>query len=144
MKVADLNKGKFTHDYQSAMSRLLIDITFLEERNGKLVAKELAAVDSHCNRVSYVFKRPYSWEEVTSCNARMNQVIDQGCNWNVDHVLYSELETVLHRDALSSVATCCFGHQNTQFINCLMDRTVIDISQLGCPPFVDINLPGIS
>ena len=112
--VADVNKGTYTQGYQSAMSLLVIDFTFLEGRDGDLVVKELAAVDSHSDRVSsYVFKRPYSWEEVTSCNARMNQVIDQGCNWNVDHVLYSELETVLHREASSAFAISCFGPQKT-------------------------------
>jgi len=36
-------------------------------------------------------------------NARMNQAIDHGCNWNDGDVPYSELETVLHREALSAV-----------------------------------------
>ena len=59
VQTADINKSKFTHDYQSAMPLLMIDFTFLEGRDGELVAKELAAVDSHGNRVSsHVFKRP--------------------------------------------------------------------------------------
>ena len=54
-----MNEGKFFHDYQSAMSLLVIDFTFLEGRNDELVVKELAVVESHSNRVSsYVFKRP--------------------------------------------------------------------------------------
>jgi len=61
VEVADINKGKFTHDYQSATSLLVIEFTFLEGRDGELVVKELAAVDSHSDRVSsYVFQRPYS------------------------------------------------------------------------------------
>jgi len=40
------------------MSLLVIDFTYLEGNYGELVVKELAAVDSHSNRVSsYVFKR---------------------------------------------------------------------------------------
>jgi len=31
-----------------------------------------------------------------------------------------------------------------QFISGIIDRTVIDITQLGCPPLADIILPGIS
>jgi len=109
------------------------------------MVKELAVVDSHSNRVSsYVFKRPYSWEEVPALNARINQVIDHGCNWNECAVLYSELETVLHREASSSVAVYSFGPQKTQFISGLMDRTVIDITQLGCHSLADIILQGIS
>lgn len=127
------------------MSLLVIDFTFLEGRDGELVVKELAAVDSHSNRVSsYVFKRPYIWEEVPAFNARMNQAIDHGCNWDDGDILYSELETVLHREASSAVAIYCFGPQKTQFISGLMNRTVIDITQLGCPPLTDISLPGIS
>jgi len=127
------------------MSLLVIDFTFLEGRDGELVIKELAAVDSHSNRVSsYVFKRPYGWEEVPSFNARMNQAIDHGYNWNDDDILYPELETVLHREASPAVAIYCFRPRKTHFMSGLIDRTVIDISQLGCPPLADISLPGIS
>jgi len=52
------------------------------------VVKEVAAVDSHSNRVSsYVFKRPYSWEELSLFNVRMNEAIDHGCKWNDGYVL---------------------------------------------------------
>jgi len=144
-QIADIKKGKFAYNYKSAMSLLLIDFTFLEGRDGELVDKELAVFDSHRNRVSsYAFKRPYSWEEVSSLNARINQAIDHGCNWNDGDVLYSELETVLQREASCAIAFYCFGPRNTQFIIGLMERTVIDITQLGCPPLADISLQGIS
>ena len=60
VQIADINEGKFSHEsHQSAMSLLVIDFTFLEGRDGELVVKELAVVDSHGNRVSSnVFKRP--------------------------------------------------------------------------------------
>jgi len=64
--------------------------------------------------------------------ARFNEAIDHGCNWN--DVLYSELETVVHREASSAVAIYYFGPQKTHFISGLIKRTVIDITQLGCPP----------
>ena len=37
-------------------------------------------------------------------NVRMNQALNIGCNWNYVNVPYSELETVLHREASSAVA----------------------------------------
>ena len=46
----------------------------------------------------HVFKRPYGWKEVPMFNARMNQAIGHGCNWNDGDVPYSELETLLHRE----------------------------------------------
>jgi hypothetical protein len=52
MQVADIHKGKFTHDYQSAMSFLVTDFTFLKGRDGELVVKEVVAVESHSNRFS--------------------------------------------------------------------------------------------
>ena len=53
------------------MSLLVIDFTYLEGKNGELVVKVLAAVDSFSNRVSsYVFKRPYSWEELSLFNVK--------------------------------------------------------------------------
>ena len=55
--------------YQSTISLLVTHFTYLEGRNGELVV-HLAAVDSHGNRASsYVFKRPYSWEEVPLFNS---------------------------------------------------------------------------
>jgi len=77
-------------------------------------------------------------------NARINEAIDHGCNWNDGDVLYSELETVVHREASSAVAIYCFGPQKTQFISRHIERTVIDISQLQWPPLTDILLPTIS
>ena len=109
------------------------------------MVKELAVVDSNNNRVSsYVFKRPYGREDVPSFNAQMKQAIDHGCSWNDGDVPYSEVETVLHREASSAVAIYCFWPQKTHFISSLIERTVIDITQLGCPPIADISLPGIN
>jgi hypothetical protein len=104
----------------------MIDFMYFERRDGDIVVKELAAVDSHCNRVSsYVFKRPYGWEEMPMFNARINEAIDHGCNWNDGDVLYSELETVVHREASSAVAIYCFGPQKTQFISGLIKRKLL-------------------
>ena len=51
---------------------------------------------------------------------------------------------MLHREASSAVAIYCFGPSKTQFISGLIDRTVIDITQLGCPQPANISLPPIS
>jgi hypothetical protein len=127
------------------MPLIAIDFTFLEGRDNEIVVKELAVAYSHSNRVSsYVFKRPYGWEEVPVFNARINEAIDYGCNWNDGDVPYSELETVLHREVSSAVVIYCFEPQKTNFISCLIDRTVIDITQLGCPELDEISLPAIS
>ena len=40
-------------------------------------------------------------------NFRMKEAIDHGCNCNGGDVLYTELETVIHREASSAVAICC-------------------------------------
>lgn len=127
------------------MALVVVDFNFLEGRDNEIVVKELAVADSHSNRVaSYIFKRPYNWEEVPMLSARINNAIDHGCNWNDGDVLYSELETVLRREVSSAVAIYCFGHQKTNFIASLIERTVIDITQLGCPELADISLPAIS
>jgi len=127
------------------MSLLVIDFTYLEGRDRDIVVKELAAVYFQTNGVaSYLFKRPYGWEEVPMFNARINEAIDHGCNWNYGDVLYSELETLEHREASSAVAINCFGPQETQFISGIIERTFIDITQLGCPSLPGISLPAIS
>jgi hypothetical protein len=77
-------------------------------------------------------------------NAIMNQAIDHGCNWNDGHILYSELDIVLHRETSSAVTVYCFGPQKTAFISSIIDSAVIDITQLGCPELADISFPTIS
>jgi len=104
VQIADINKGRYIQIYQSTMSLIVIDFTFLEGRDNEIVVKELAFADSHINRGStYVFKRPYGWEEVPMFNARMNQGIGHGCNWNDGDVPYSVLETATSR----SIKCCC-------------------------------------
>ena len=67
----------------------MIDFTYLEGRDCDIVVKDLAAVDFHSNSVaSYLFKRPYVWEELKLFNARVNEATDYGCNWNDGEVLY--------------------------------------------------------
>ena len=51
MQIADINKGTYIQTYQSTMSLIVIDFTFLEGRDNEIV-KELAVADSHVNRVS--------------------------------------------------------------------------------------------
>jgi len=41
MQVSGINKGAYTHNYQSTMSLLVIDFTYLEGKDGELVVKEL-------------------------------------------------------------------------------------------------------
>jgi len=82
------------------MSLLVIDFTYLEGKDGELVVKELAAVDSHSNRVSCV-QETLSWDEL-SFISRTNEAIDHWCNWNDGYVPYSELETATSRGLI-----CC-------------------------------------
>jgi hypothetical protein len=127
------------------MSLLVIDFIYLIGRDGELVVKELAVADSRNNRISsYMFKRPYAWEEVPLFTTRMNTAADHGCNWNDGDILYSELETVLHRETASAAAIYCYGTLKADFIGGLIDRTVIDITQLGCPEPIDISYPTFS
>jgi hypothetical protein len=59
-------------------------------------------------------------------------------------VIYSELENVLDRETSSAVAIYYFGPKKAAFISGLIDRTVIDIAQLGCPELADIPFSTIS
>jgi hypothetical protein len=140
----DINKGTYIQIYQSTISLKMIGFTFLKGLDNEIVGKEVAVADYHSNRVSsYVFKRLYCSEEVPMLNAKINNAINHGCNWNDGDALYSELESVLHREVSSVVVIYCFGHQKTNFISGLINRTV-DIIQLGCHELADINLPAIS
>ena len=92
----------------------MIDLTYMVGRDDDTVFKELAAVDSHCKRVSsYVFKRPYGWEEIPMFNARMNDAIDHGCNWNDGDVLYSELQTGTSRGIICCCNLLLWASENT-------------------------------
>jgi len=121
----NINKVRTVIFYQSTMFLLVIDFTYLEGRNGDIV------VDFQSIRVSsHVFKRPYGCDEIPIFKARINEAIDHGCNWNDSHVLYSELDTVVNREASSGVAIYCVRPQKTQYISGNIVRTVIDITQL--------------
>ena len=103
VQISSINNGTYTDYCQSKMSLLVIDFTYLEGKDGELVVKELVTVDSHNGVSSYVFKRPYSWEDLSLFNVRLNEAIDHGCNWNDGFVPYSDLENV-HCEASSAVA----------------------------------------
>jgi hypothetical protein len=127
------------------MSLLVIDFNYLLGRDGEIVVKELAFVDRQDNRIStYFFKSPYDWEEIPAFTRKMNIAIDHGCNWDDGHILYSELDNVLQREISSTVAIYCLGAMKAEFISSLISNTVIDITQLGCPRLIDINLPTFS
>ena len=144
MQVTSLNEGTYTRIYQSAMSLLVIDFTYLEGWDCELMVKELAAVGSQSNRVSsYIFKRPYGWEKVPMFKARINEAIDNGCNWNDGDVPYSELETLLHREASPAFAIYYYGPLKIKFISGLIDHRVIDISLLEFPELADVILAAI-
>jgi hypothetical protein len=47
------------------MSLVVIDFTFLEGRDNEIVVKELTVAHSRSNKVSsYVFKKPYCWDQL--------------------------------------------------------------------------------
>jgi len=128
-------RGYRMGDCQSVEVVLWLAYVFLTRNN----------VTQHGNRGRFICLRYQMWKSTgTRINARTNQAIDWGCNWNDGDILYSELETVLHGETSSAVTIYCFGPQIKQFISGLIDRTFIDITQLGCPPIADISLPGIS
>ena len=53
-------------------------------------------------------------------------------------------QKLLEREASSAVANYCFWSQKSAFFRNLIDHTVIDITQHGCPQFADIIFPTIS
>jgi len=63
--------------------------------------------------------------EVPMFNARINQAIDNGCNWNDGDVLYSVLETVVHREASSAVTIYCFGPQEHKLSAALLSLQLL-------------------
>jgi len=128
VQLSSVNNGTYTDYCQSKMSLLVIDFTYLEGKDGEFLVKELATVDSHNNSVSsYVFKRPYSWEDLSMFIVRLNEAIDHGCNWNNGFVPYSDLENIVHSEASSAVAIYCFGALKAEFISSHINRMVIDI-----------------
>ena len=122
----------------------MFDITFLDGQDFELVVKELAVVDSHSNMVSsYVVKRPYSWHKVPEFKPGKYQAIDHGLIGILAMYIFRTGNCATSK-ASSAVAVYCLGPQKTQFIGGIMDRTVIYVTQLGCPPLVDISLQSIS
>jgi len=126
VQVSGINNGTYTYNYQSTVSLLVIDFT-LKERMVNLLSRS-CRLWTPIVTGSHMFKRLYSWEELSLFSVKMNEAIDHGCNWNDGYVPYSELRTVLHREA-SSVAIYCFGRLKTEFISSFIDlKLVISLS----------------
>jgi hypothetical protein len=124
------------------MSLLVIDFNYLLGQESEVVVKELAVVDYSNDRFSsYIFKKPYDWEEVPMFLRRLNSVANHGCNWDDGDILYTELENVLLRETSSAIAIYCFGSLKADFIERVTGRTVIDITQLGCPEISALSYP---
>jgi hypothetical protein len=47
-----IDKGTYVHIYQSIMSLVVIDFTFLEGRDNEILVQDLAVADSRSNRAS--------------------------------------------------------------------------------------------
>jgi hypothetical protein len=101
------------------MSFIAIEFIFLEERDNDLEDKEPAVAESCSHKVTYIFKRPYIWEQVPMFNAKINDAINHGCNWNDGDVLYSELESLLHCEISSAVSIYCFGYKKQTLLTVL-------------------------
>jgi len=52
-------------------------------------------------------------------------------------IYHIEILKLLHREASPAVAIYSLRAFKTEFISSFIDRTVIDITQLGCPPIAD-------
>jgi len=100
------------------MIPLLIDFTYLDGRDCVFIFKELANVDSYSNRVSYVFNRPYGWEERPMPNARINQAIGH-CVTGMAVIYFFQSWKLWYVvcEALSDVAINCFGLRKTAQIS---------------------------
>ena len=88
----------------------MMDITFLEGQDGEVVVMELAAVTPRVTVSSHMYLRD------RTAGIKYQRLTLQWCNWNDGDVQYIELETVLNRDALSTIAVYFFTPQN-QFIS---------------------------
>lgn len=71
------------------------------------------------------------------------QVKHCGYHGNDGDILYSELESILNRDASSSLAMYCFEPQKSQFISNLIDRSY-RLSQLWCPQLAELAFPVVT
>jgi len=69
----------------------------------------------------------YTLEEEPLFNGRIDKAIYHGYNQYNGNVPYSELKTVLHRNASSAVAVYCFGPVKTEFISSLTIRLLTSL-----------------
>ena len=120
MQVSGINKGITLLIISLQCLSLVIDFTYLEGKDCELLVEELTAVDSGGNSVCL---RDLTAGNLSLSNVRMNEAIDHGCKWNDDYIPYSELETVLHREASSAVSIYSFGPVKIEFISNPINRS---------------------
>ena len=138
MQISSINNGTYTDYCQSKMSLLVIDFTSWKGNTVNWWSKtwQLSTLIT-TGSLRMCLKVPTVGKICQCFNVRLNEAIDHGCNWNDGFVPYSDLENVVHSEAYSTVAIYCLGALKTEFISSLINRTVIDITQLGCPPIAD-------
>jgi hypothetical protein len=117
------------------------NLNFSFGKNVELVVKWSAVADCQTKRVSsFLFKNPCDWAELSSAHMKMNSELEHDSNWKEGCILYSEPKCLLQEAASSSIGIYCFGKGKISFISELLERTVIDVTQLRCPQLEELAL----
>lgn len=108
----------------------VIDFTFCRGRQNELVVREVGVSDLTSNRLqSLHFLPPYKMVNIAG-----ESTTSPGTNWSDGYVQYSELERVLQEVTSTAIVVCSFGKEKCNFLENLLDRTVVDVTRgLDCP-----------
>lgn len=110
---------------------MVIDFTYCRGKKNELVPREVGIVDLNLERLqSFNFLPPYSF-----VNLKEQPPFSPGAQWNGGYIPFSDMPKLLDHMTSQALALFGYGKEKCEYLENLLDRTVIDITQgVECPP----------
>jgi hypothetical protein len=102
----------------------VIDYEFLKGLNDEVVIKEVGLVADNVVQ-TFDFKCPYKMES--------HGDVENGLNWADVHIPYDQLLHVLNEAVAGYVNLYSYGAAKFSFLSGLLNRTITNLTEFGCP-----------
>jgi len=127
---------------------LFIEVENLKGKNGETIVKELGMSGYTSDGVdvqqAFMFKPPYSDNEMSNVNRRCNSWITKNIHhirWGEGFVPYEELDRILNMAVFHHSAIYTKGLEKAEFLSRIIGKTVQNLDEMNCPRHENINLP---
>lgn len=114
-----------------------IDFQAFTSSSGEFIIKELAILSHQTLRVQHwIFKPPYEESCIDSASRQIKQWLEKnhhGLKWASGNIEYTRLKSILLVAVMHYNTLYVKGREKAQHLKNLLERHVIDLTDLGCP-----------